>query len=130
MEHLKRIVPNFDVDLNEGPVTYLTISGNYIVYCGIPSEVTTLTCGYFTNPTHLENDDDIPACIPLGLQKKVLESYVCHDLWENIEDGIEGRKVNTTYYREQLRLAIEELEDTTEVSQSRKLMYRDYNQWI
>jgi hypothetical protein len=109
---------------------YLTTSGLNLVYYPVPAEATSIDCGFFQLPTHLENSTDIPTYLPVGLHKKLLENYVCWDVWANVEDGIEGRKVNTAYYLGQFKEALIELEDTLEVSQSRKLMCREYSQWI
>ena len=130
IEHLSRLEPDFEDSQNASTVMYLTTSGLNLVYYPVPAEATNIDCGFFRLPTHLENPTDIPTYLPVGLHKKLLENYVCWDVWANVEDGIEGRKVNTAYYLGQFREALVELEDTLEVSQSRKLMCREYSQWI
>lgn len=135
-EHLRRVYPDFETVKQPGPIEYVLISGQTIVYYPIPSSVVALVCDFYKRPetvdTPLEGyscGHDLPGIIPIGLQPKILENYVCWQIWERIEDGIEGRKVNTAYYLGQFKEALVELEDTTEVGQSRRLINRATN-WI
>lgn len=135
-EHLRRIYPDFETVKQSGTIDYLVVSGSSIIYYPIPSDPVELVCGYFKIPTWLEKPIEGYSCgcdelvtIPIGLQPKLLESYICWKIWQRVEDGIEGRKVNTAYYYNLFKEALVELEDTTDVGQSRRLVYRSSN-WI
>lgn len=135
-EHLRRIYSDFDTVLQTGPIQYVVISGASILYYPVPAEAVELVCFFYQKPESLEVPisgyscgEDLPGAILLGLQPKVIESYVCWQIWARVEDGIEGRKVNTAYYLGQFKEAMVELEDSTEVGQSRKLVYRS-SSWI
>ena len=130
-ESLRRIYPDFDTVSSSGQVKYVLISGASILYYPIPSSVVTLECRFYARPETLEVPIEgyscgceLPSIIPYGLQPKILESYVCWQIWARVEDGIEGRKVNTAYWLGQFKEAMVELEDTTEVGQSRRLVNR------
>jgi len=135
-EHLRRIYPDFDTVRQVGSIQFVAISGTSIVYYPTPAEAVELVCFFYKKPEPLEAPiigytcgNELPEVIPVGLQPKIIESYVCWQIWARVEDGIEGRKVNTAYYLEQFKEAMIELEDTTEVGQSRRLVYRD-SSWI
>lgn len=135
-EHLRRIYPDFDTVRQVGPIQYAVISGAAILYYPVPAEVAELVCFFYKKPETLEVPIvgyscgcELPGDILVGLQPKIIESYVCWQIWARVEDGIEGRKVNTTYYLGQFKEAMVELEDSTEVGQSRRLVYRS-SSWM
>lgn len=79
--------------------------------------------------TPLTKDSHVPLAIPENLQRKLLCSYACAELFEDIEDGIEGPKVNTDKHRGKYNTTLAELEITTKQGQSRRAPARDNNKW-
>lgn len=75
-----------------GTVAQVCVRGNRLYFQ--PRQNTTLTIHYNRRPTDMSASDDEPDGIPWHLQERVLVSYVCRELFDEIEDGIEGQKVN------------------------------------
>jgi hypothetical protein len=124
LEALLRVYPKYKTEAKVGPIEYAVISKKNIVYYPIPEEPTTLQCGFYAKPTLIAAETDEPECLPLGLHEKLIENYVLKFLYSIKEDGIEGRKVNTVYYKGLLNEALEELSDFSETGQSRPLPNR------
>lgn len=135
-EQLRRIYKTFETDGRTGPIEYVIIFGQNIFYYPEPTSIVDLTCGYYTRPQVISActlgyvaPSPLLEVVLYGLQPKILENYVCWQIWSQREDGIEGRKVNTSYHSGQFKEGLDELENSTEVGQSRKLMHRD-SCWI
>ena len=86
-----------------GDVRACAIHGNRLLYRDIPATAETLTVHYYQNPTELEDDDDEPDCIPEILQKPLLVGYACSQIFNQIEDGIEGQKINTAFWNNEFQ---------------------------
>lgn len=71
-----------------------------------PAVTTTLEIGYYANPSTLSSDTDDPSCVPAHLQRGLIINHVCRELYSRIEDGMEGRKVNTEYYDQMFQEAV------------------------
>ena len=78
-----------------GEVEAVCQEGNVLWYQKIPAAAETLMCILYKNPTELEDDEDIPSDIPTSLHKLLLVNGASHLIYNEIEDGIEGEKVNT-----------------------------------
>ena len=78
-----------------GEVEAVCLEGNVLWYQKIPALAETLMCVLYKNPTVLEDDDDIPSNLPASLHKLLLVNGASHLIYNEIEDGIEGEKVNT-----------------------------------
>lgn len=63
-----------------------------------PAAIKTITFSYYKEPDLLEDEEDSPDCIPGHLQRRLIVGYVCREIFNQIEDGIEGQKVNTNHY--------------------------------
>ena len=81
-----------------GDVRICSVLGDRLLYRDIPSTAETLTIHYYRTPDTLVSDTDAPSCIPEHLQRKLVIGHVCREIYKQIEDGIEGRKVNTDFY--------------------------------
>ena len=79
----------------EGEVETVALEGSTFWYQNIPAEVETLTCLYFRNPTNLSEDDSIPSDFPEHLHRQLFVHGSAWIIFDQIEDGIEGEKVNT-----------------------------------
>ena len=64
-----------------------------LFYVPVPVEVRTLTISYYRLPDEL-TESESPSCLPAQFHK-VLFRYACAVLFDDIEDGMEGAKVNT-----------------------------------
>jgi hypothetical protein len=110
--------PTIDTQVKIGDIEFITVRKGYIVYTPSPSELTLVTCKFFKNPVPLVEDEDFPTCLPEHLQEPLLVNFALWKCFESIEDGIEGDKVNTVYYKNEFNEAIEELSHMFEEGQS------------
>lgn len=124
-----REYPQFRIEKTAGDVEALTTYGNKIVYYYIPSTVDTLTCAFYTKPTLLSVGTDVPMCLPDFLQMKLLTAYTCSEIYDLIEDGVDGIKINTQKHLAAFNKAIEELSNYYTSGQSRPEPNRE-KQWI
>ncbi len=81
-----------------GPVSQCSVQGNRLFYRDIPAAAETLTVHYYKNPTTLAVDADIPDCIPVQLHRPLIISYVCREIYNKVEMGLDGPKVDTLAY--------------------------------
>ncbi len=86
-----------------GEIRYFGIQGTkYFHYQPIPSEATNLEIHYYKTPDTMINDNDEPDGLPaIDACQYILVHYAAWQLFEKIEDGIEGQKVNTAYHKGQ-----------------------------
>ncbi len=85
-------------DESSGGVFVCAINGSRLHYRDIPTAATALTVHYYQTPETLVSVSDTPSCIPAILHRKLIVGYVCREIFNKIEDGIEGQKINTNYY--------------------------------
>ena len=97
-------------DQAAGSVFRCSVNGGRFHYRDIPAAATTLTVHYYTNPDTLVNDADVPSSIPAILHRKLIVGYVCREIFNRIEDGIEGQKINTNYYATEYGTGLLDLE--------------------
>lgn len=119
IDNLMTFYPDYKTDLQEGNIKYVVVRGNYLTYYPIPAEVIALDCNFYTQHTPLVNDSDIPYCLPYGTHEELLENFILWRAWSDLEDGLEGPKVNTQYYRELFMIAFDDLDSMIDTGQSR-----------
>ena len=129
IEDLNRIYPDFRVEQLAGEVEYVLRHNDTVIYYPIPATAVTLNCGFYTLPTVISADGDIPECLPPGMQEELLINYTCWKLYKEIEDGFEGYKVNTAEYKKDFNTAMEDLEVIVKSGQSTNLIRRDSG-WV
>lgn len=79
-----------------GPVHTVAVEGTTLYYQGIPDAATVLPILYRVFPTAFSASNDVvPDCIPPHLQTSVLVHSAAAKIFNTIEDGVEGEKVNT-----------------------------------
>ena len=78
---------------NTGLVRHVCIAAGSLAIQPVPAEVRTLTLHYYRNPVDLTADTEPEGLLPH--LHKMLEHYACWRLFCDIEDGIEGKAVNT-----------------------------------
>ena len=96
--------------ISAGDVVEVAFVGNRIAYRDSPSVSENLTVHYYTEPDELTADSDEPDCIPEGLHDTLIVSGVAKDIFDRIEDGMEGAKVNTSRHVNIYNQALEALE--------------------
>lgn len=79
----------------EGDVEVCTLEGNILWYMPIPTAVTQLILVLRNIPTTLTADTDIPTDIPVFLHRSIIVPKAAQLIFSDIEDGIDGPKVNT-----------------------------------
>jgi len=53
---------------------------------------------YYLNPSFLEEDTDIPTDFPEYLHRKLFVNGAVYFIYDQIEEEVEGKKINTTNY--------------------------------
>jgi len=125
---LKKRAPEIDSEVTPGDIEYLTTRNGKVVYYPAPTAATVVKCNFYINPIPLVKDADIPTCLPIPLHNDILESYALWKFFAIIEDGIEGYKVNTNYYKKEYQEALERIDDYVDEGQSTSDPVRE-NQW-
>jgi hypothetical protein len=98
-----RFLKRFPVPgLSIGGIVAVAVKGTDLWYQGV--EVDTLNLHYFAHPAPLTVDSTATS-LPAHLEEDLLVSFVCWRLYGVIEDGIEGVKTDTVYYKSLLDLA-------------------------
>ncbi len=123
MEAMRRAQFSENLDafssLVTGDVEFVVIRGSNLFYFPVPTEVKSLHCSFYKWPTALAQSSDEPSSIPLAYQMPLLRAYVCWQAYSLIEQGHEGRKVNTVYYGGEYLRLLGELEIFINHGQSR-----------
>jgi len=92
-----------------GNIEHAAVSLNKLYYQGIPSVKRELSINYFRKPTLMANDRDEPNMLPAHLHRRLLVNYACKELFARIEDGMDGKKVNTGYHAQEYDRAFADL---------------------
>jgi len=106
LSQLYRMFSNLD---QSGVVCGVAVKGRYMYYQRVPSSAETLRINYWRYPEKLASRDDKPDDLPGHLHEALLVNYACWRIYEQIEDGVEGAKVNTQYYQQEYYKAKAEL---------------------
>jgi len=126
---IKDKYPEIDAEIINAPIEFLMIRAGLLLYFPVPAEAVTVYCKFYEKPTPLAKSKDTPTYLPDHLQATLLESYALWKLYAKIEDGNEGRKTNTMYYKKEFKEAFEELDDDIDKGQSSPTPVRE-NSWI
>ncbi|HED38756.1 MAG TPA: hypothetical protein ENI76_11020 [Ignavibacteria bacterium] len=90
-----------------GDVMAVAVMGSTMYYWKSPATATILPILYYKTVTPLVASSDVPSFIPTGdMQEKLIVSKVTMDIFDKIEQGFEGDKVNYLSYKIKLREAI------------------------
>lgn len=84
-------------------------SGGRMTYVPIPADPQTLTIYYYRKPTAMVADDDEPDGLPEDAHKALVH-YACKEIFAEMEDGIEGKKVNTNHHESKYLEMLAELD--------------------
>lgn len=104
---LERRFPGLD---RTGSVLAVAVRGRSLHYQPVPAAQATLTVRYYRTPEPLEAGADRIFCLPPHLTAELLIGYVCREIFGRIEEGLDGKKVQTTAYGERFERAMAELE--------------------
>ncbi len=123
---MKILTRRFPVPSQAAPGVY----GKYVCARGNMLEVRpplsgTVNIHFYGTSALLALDADIPTCIPVGKQRKLLHAYVCRELFSDIEDGMEGATVNTDKFDRVYERTLVELNKQLKGGQSRPEPIRD-----
>ena len=91
---LERFMDDYAMD-NEGAVEAVVLEGTVLWYQKIPATPETLTILYFENPSLLSKSADEPSDFPAHIHRKLFVNGTAFMLFDQIEDGVDGDKVNT-----------------------------------
>jgi hypothetical protein len=81
----------------------VTITGDSLYYQPIPVEPLSLQLYYYRKPSALTMEDpagitNVPSCIPDPFHVDLLVNYAVKEIYDEIEDGIDGEKLQTANY--------------------------------
>lgn len=105
----RRLVKTFPSMAVPGPVVAVAQKGSNLYYQGIPLAPDTLTIHYYRRPTDMTTTASTPDGIPEHLQERLITHRAAWRVFDEIEDGIEGRKVNTEYHLRRFYEAMDDL---------------------
>jgi hypothetical protein len=94
----------------QGDIEAVALEGTVLHYRRLPIDPQDLDLTYYAKPEPLTaSESSKPICIPEPLHYQLLVNLVLWDLYSEIEDGIEGQKVNTEYHAGQFATAMQTL---------------------
>ena len=100
---------------NEGVnVEDVALMGDQLYYQPIPTEALTLLVYYYRKPSLLTLEDpngvtNTPYCLPEELQEDLLVNYAAMEIYDEIEDGLDGQKTQTANYAGRYQRALNKL---------------------
>lgn len=108
----------------EGSVTHAALAGSRLYYQPAPQDPETLRVFYYEKPPQITFSGDPvvydPAtitCIPSAFHGKLLVNYICREIFGEIEDGLEGAKVNWNTHNKLFEEGLEQLEEFVGIAQ-------------
>lgn len=84
--------PDFTVT---GEIEKCAIEGDILWYMNIPTAATSLTLMYYKVPDDMVEDSDTPIELPSYLHRGLIVNKTAELIFSDIEDGIDGPKINT-----------------------------------
>jgi hypothetical protein len=108
-QNLRLLLRNFSYPDQNGRVLGVAIRGSNLHYQRIPSATEILRLYFYEKITEMTKLTDQPLCIPEGYEKPLLINYACKEIYNLIEDGVEGSKVNTNTHTNLYQGAYNEL---------------------
>jgi hypothetical protein len=81
-----------------GVVRGVALRGRDLFYQRIPASAETLRLNFYRHPERLLSRYEKPTIMPYNLARSLLVHYACREIFDEIEDGLEGEKTNTKYH--------------------------------
>jgi len=106
------------VPITAGAIEAVCVFGEDLLYRGMADD--TLTLKYYRKPEDISSTSLEPTELPAHLQRSLLVAYCAREMYAEIEDGIEGQKVNTDYWSRRLSEAIADLQSFVAVNRPRE----------
>lgn len=98
-----------------GYITDVAVEGTDLHFQYTPAnEAQELRVFYYAQPTVLTSDDVDLDWIPERLHRGIVVDYALKELFNLIEDGVEGQKINTAFYEARYARAWEQLKRYTQ----------------
>jgi len=91
----------------EGRIDAVCVDGANLLYRDMADDQ--LVIKYYRKPTIITSTSAEPTELPYHLQRPLLAAYCCREIYADIEDGMEGQKVNTAYWGKKFDQAMLEL---------------------
>ncbi len=92
-----------------GFVFGVAVSAGNLFYTPTPLMAETLEIIYHTLPDPLEDTMDEPDYLPPHVGPILLHAYACQCIFDLIEDGVDGNKINTAHWEGKYQAALGEL---------------------
>lgn len=83
-----------------GRVLGVARHGRYLYYQHIPSSAESLELNYWKFPDRISSTKQMPDVLPPHLLEPLLVAYAAKEIFAEIEDGIEGRQINTARWEQ------------------------------
>lgn len=126
---MQRKIEKYGTYLETGDIEACAIDHAYFLYYPVPTTAKVLICQFYKTVTLLASDSDTPSCLPDFLHYRLLESFANAEIFDRIEDGIDGVKTNTLRYTKKFMDSLEELQSYLRTGQARPMPYR-VSGWI
>ncbi len=104
-----RFIDRYPVANTGSSVSDVAVNGNTLFYDPVPDSAETLRVEYLRAPATLVSGTAVPDGIPVHLQESLLVPFASKEVFNLIEDGIEGAKVNYQANEGLYRAALGEL---------------------
>ena len=95
---------------NSGNIYEVAEQGGKLYYQGIPTTSEEISIHFYRLPVDMTASSDTPDGIPSHLQVPLLTNYACKEIYNLIEDGLEGQQVNTAKHNALFYAALKTLE--------------------
>lgn len=105
----------------DGRIDSVCVDGVELLYQGAADD--SLIIRYYKKPTPITNTLNEPAELPDQFQQKILVAYCCKEIFSDIEDGMEGQKVNTEFWEGKFNKSMAELATFVEENKPREPKY-------
>lgn len=96
-------------EFEAGKIRRCAVAGELLYYAPDSSTAEELLIIYHAKPEEYTNTTDAETIIPSHIGPRILMSYACKEIYEFIEDGIDGQKVNVARWEQKYQEALEEL---------------------
>ena len=110
-----------------GRIDAVCVDGDYLLYKGAADD--TLKVRYYAQPATITAATASPTELPYQFQRKLIVAYCCKEIFAEIEQGMEGAKVDTDFWSAQFARGVAELELFVARNKPREAKYvRDMSQ--
>lgn len=104
-----------------GQIERVCVEGDTLLYNGMADD--SLIIKYYAMPPAITDTMEEPSEIPAHMHRPLLVSYCCKEIFNEIEDGIEGQKVNTDKWEIEFAKAMMSLKTFVERNKPREAKY-------